>query len=136
MNQLARYSFLMGFSLALAACASGPSMQSPQTKTLYDYEGALRWNEFEQAWQFLDPVFRQTHPFNDLERERFKQVEISGYEVKSRDQTEGAVVQRVEIRLVDKHNQTERMVIDNQQWRWDAASKRFWLMSGLPNISR
>lgn len=136
MNRLIHYLFLAVSALLLTACASGSAMPFQQTKALEDYQGAIRWGEFEQAWQFLDPASRQAHPIDDLERERFKQVEVTGYEVKTREQTEGLVVQRVEIRLVDKHTQTERIINDNQQWRWDPASKRFWLMSGLPDISR
>ena len=49
---------------------------------------------------------------------------------------DGSVEQTVEIRLVNRNTQIERSVIDHQRWRYDPATKRLWLTSGLPDFSQ
>lgn len=136
MKRVARGFALLGALVLLAACASKVATQGARDKALYDYAGAVRWSEFERAWEFVDPAFRDGHPLSDLELERFKQIQVTGYEVKTRNETpDGVLEQRVEIRLVGKHTQIERAISDYQRWRWDPDSKRFWLTTGLPDIS-
>ena len=42
--------------------------------------------------------------------------------------------QRVELRIIDRDTQTERIKTDRQNWRYDALAKRWWLTSGLPKL--
>ena len=71
----------------------------------------------------------------DAERERYRQFQVSGYEVKSaREPAEGEYEQVVEIRVVNRHTQVEKIITDRQRWRWDPESKRWWLASGLPDL--
>jgi hypothetical protein len=46
------------------------------------------------------------------------------------------VRQTVRINLVNVNTQSERTVTDNQTWRYDPATKHWWLTSGLPDITR
>ena len=109
---------------------------NPRDNALTNYGVAIRWSEFIEALEFVDPVLRQQQPLSDLERERFKQIQVTGYEVKSkRSAPDGTIEQTVEIRLISKNTQIERIVTDQQSWRWDAASKQFWLTSGLPDFT-
>ena len=121
--------------LALAGC---PDTRRPNADTLLtDYGVAVRWSEFDKAQTYLDPAQRDAQPLTDLERERFKQIQVTGYEVKDRDvAADGSVEQTVEIRLVNRNTQIERSVIDHQRWRYDPATKRLWLTSGLPDFSQ
>lgn len=122
--------------LFVAACSGLPSKLNPRDDALTEYGVALRWNEFDQALAFIDPAVRLRQPMSDLERERLKQIQITGYEVKSSLSTaDGSIEQTAEIRLISKNTQIERIVSDHQVWRWDAESKRFWLTSGLPDFS-
>ena len=108
--------------LVLAGCPNGTRPPKPDS-LLTDYGVAIRWNEFDDAL--------------DFERERFKQIQVTGYEVKDRDvAADGSVEQTVEIRLVNRNTQIERSVIDHQRWRYDPATKRLWLTSGLPDFSQ
>ncbi|HMB57136.1 MAG TPA: hypothetical protein VKM35_07985 [Arenimonas sp.] len=133
MNALARF-VAPALLLLLVACGSGNVKNSPD-KVFFDYNGAIRWSEFDQAWAFVDPAVRIEKPLTDLERERFKQIQVTGYEVKSRDDSQpGIIDQVVEIRLIGKNTQAERTILDHQTWRWDEAGKHWWLMSGLPNF--
>lgn len=121
-------------ALLLAACATGPDSRALD-RTLYAYAGAVRWGEFDTALGFVDPEYRSAHPLTALERERFKQVGISGYAVKEMQLgVEGELRQIVEIRVINRHTQSERVVMDRQTWRWDAAAERWWLTTGLPNL--
>lgn len=122
---------------ALVACAGTPSRLNPRDAALEEYGVAIRWSEFDEAQAFLDPAMRLEHPLTDLERERLKLIQVTGYEVKGRHATdEGNLEQTVEIRLVSRNTQLERVITDHQSWRWDAEGKRYWLTSGLPDFTR
>ena len=121
----------------LVACAGVPSKMNPRDAALSEYGVAIRWSEFDQALAFLDPAVRLEHPLTDLERERLKLIQVTGYEVKARHSTdENNLEQTVEIRLVSRNTQLERTITDHQSWHWDAAAKRYWLTSGLPDFSQ
>ena len=120
----------------LVACTAAPSKLNPRDAALTEYGFALRWSEFDQAMAFLDPQVRLQHPLSDLEKERLKQIQVTGYEVKDRHaSSDGGLEQTVEIRLINRNTQLERSITDHQAWRWDAEGKRYWLTSGLPDFS-
>jgi len=122
--------------LMLSACGSMGSQRNPRDQVLYSYVSAVRWSDFDTALNFVDPAVRLANPISDLERERYKQFQVAGYDVKSfSEPAEGLYEQVVEIRLVNRNTQTERVVTDRQRWRWDPEAKRWWLMSGLPDLS-
>lgn len=126
---------LICLTLLLSACPEGVSRTKPDN-ILNDYGAAIRWNEFDKAIAFVDPQLREKSPLSDLERERFKQIQVTGYEVKSsQTDAEGNINQDVEIRLINRNTQLERSIIDHQTWRRDVAGKRYWLTSGLPDFS-
>ena len=135
MNRLARL-LCLTLLVVLAACANLPNAMNPRDDALTNYGVAIRWSEFSDALEFVDPAVREQQALSDLERERFKQIQVTGYEVKRRSAgPDGTVEQTVEIRLISKNTQVERIVTDHQRWRWDAASKQFWLVSGLPDFT-
>lgn len=122
--------------LLLAACGT-TSTRNPMQMALGEYAAAIRWNEFSRAEEFLDPLYRESHALSDLERERLKLIQVTGYEVKrSALEGEGVLEQEVEIRVVGRLTQEERRVLDHQRWRYDEAGKRWWLMTGLPDFGK
>lgn len=122
--------------LGLAACDATLGGTRSRGDELTEYGAAIRWNEFDRALLFVDPAQASATTLTDLERERFKQLQVTGYEVKStRDTADGGREQDVEIRVVNRNTQSERSIIDHQRWRWDAAAKRYLLTSGLPDFS-
>lgn len=126
---------LLSVVLVLAGCPDGTRQAKPDA-ILSDYGAAIRWNEFDKAIAFIDPELREKAPLSDLERERFKQIQVTGYEVKARDtDADGNLVQTVEIRLINRNTQIERSFLDHQTWRRDIIGKRYWLTSGLPDFS-
>lgn len=131
---------LIATSIALlGGCATDPmrSRQTVLTDTLRSYAATIRWGDMEQAQAFLDPKVRLEHPPTALDLARFKQVQVTAYN----DQppvpvSETEITQMVEIGLVNINSQSARSVIDRQTWRYDEADKHWWLVSGLPDISR
>ena len=124
-------------ALMLVACASGNAGRE-LTQTLDAYAKYIRWNEMDQALGFLDPETRAQNRDEAFELQRFEQIRITGYDVKARDLSpdEVSLTQVVELRLYNRHTLRERTVIDRQRWRYDDASERWLLVSGLPNLSR
>lgn len=122
--------------LWLSACATSGGTRGPLGQALYEYAGAIRWSEFEVAWTYVDPEVRLEQPLTSLELERFKQVQVADYQVKRvLSQDKERYEQLVEVRLINKHTQTERIVSDRQLWRFDPTLKQWWLVSGLPKIT-
>lgn len=135
MNRLLRLSFALAL-LALVACSGLPSRMNARDDALSDYGAAIRWSEFGQAESFLDPVTSQQPPLRDMDRERFKLIQVTGYEVKSKQvAADSGITQTVEIRVVTRNTQLEHIITDHQTWRWDPVAKRYWLASGLPDFS-
>lgn len=122
--------------LVLVACGGMPTSGAARDNMLTDYGAAIRWNEFDKAQEYIDPAVRQQQPMSGLETERLKQIQVTGYEVKTREvAADGSIEQTVEIRVVNRNTQIERIVTDRQTWRRDATGKRYWLVSGLPDFS-
>ena len=121
----------------LAGCAGERKSQNLLQVALYDYAGAIRFSDFNGAATFLDPQVLAQDPLTELELQRLQQVQITGYRVLGSEQpAPDEARQVVEIRLINKHTQVERNLIDRQRWRFDAEQKRWWLVSGLPDITQ
>ena len=136
MNKSLRVLVSLVLLALLAACAGEAKKTDPFDKILAGYSAAIRWSEWDEAIEFVDPVERARQPLTDLERERFKLIQVTSYEVKRKRMTpEGTFEQVVEIRLISKNTQRERMITDHQVWTWDDVAKRFWLSSGLPDFT-
>jgi hypothetical protein len=132
--RFAQIGLVLALALLLAACASS-GQRSPRDQILYDYVSAVRWSDFDAAALFLDPEVVAREPMTDLDRERYRLFQVSGYEVKSASEpADGEYTQVVEIRVVNRHTQIEKVITDRQRWRWDQEAKRWWLASGLPDL--
>ena len=104
--------------------------------TLRSYASVMRWGDVAQALPFIDPAVLEANPVDAVTLERFKQVQVAGYRERSLEMTgELEARQIVQIDLVNRHTQEERTVVDQQRWRYDAVEKKWWLMSGLPDIT-
>ena len=111
------------------------SMEKKLQASLKTYELAVRWNDFDAASESLDPLTLQGELFSEQDEAYYKVFQITGYMPKSSSMTEDMVyTQRVELRIVDRDTQVERIKTDRQSWRYDAAAKRWWLTSGLPKL--
>jgi len=124
-------------ALLCAGCATDQRNQALIT-TLNAYANTLRWADFQSAQQFVDPKVREANPLSSLDMARFQQVRVTGYDEGAGPVPDGQnqVRQVVQISLVNLNTQSERTVIDRQSWRYDPEKKRWWLTSGLPDITR
>jgi hypothetical protein len=123
-------------TLLCAGCATDQRNQA-LTSTLNAYASTLRWGDFQSALQFVDPALREAHPPSALDMARYQQVRVTGYDDGQGPLPggENEVRQLVQIGLANVNTQTERTVIDRQTWRYDPQTKRWWLTSGLPDIT-
>jgi len=127
---------LLAAVLLLAGCATQTHTRDLLTVTLYDYSGAIRWNRVDVATGWLDPEVKSI-AVKPLDLQRFEQVQITGYDVKGSEWlAEHRYAQVVEVRLVNKHTQAERSIVDRQVWRFDPENRRWLLTTGLPDISQ
>ncbi len=124
-------------ALALVAGCAAHQRRDDLTATLTAYATTLRWGDFQHALEYVDPAWREAHPLTPLQEARYRQVRVAGY-----DEGEGPVPvseeevrQTVKIGLINRHTQHERFVIDHQVWKWDPQAKRWWLETGLPDIT-
>jgi len=123
--------------LALGGCATD-QRKDQLTTTLDAYASTVRWGDFNQAQQFIDPKVREAHPVSSLDMARYQQYKVSGYDEDNGPIPNGQfeVHQTVKINLVNVNTQAERTVVDHQTWRFDETSKHWYLESGLPDISQ
>ncbi len=124
-------------ALLLAGCAT-KTRSDALTTTLNAYGSTVRWGDFQSAAQFIDPAVRAAHPLSPLELGRYQQVRVSEYDDGAGPVPSGDfdVQQTALIRLVNIHTQAERSIVDRQTWHYDEKAKRWWLTSGLPNITQ
>lgn len=121
----------------LAGCASaGKSDEKLLEETLEAYASVIRWGNFEQALTYVDPDTLKEHAPSALDLQRYHQFQVTLYnDQPARRVAPGQVRQTVEIGLVNVNTQAARSVIDNQLWRFDDKARRWWLVSGLPDLT-
>jgi hypothetical protein len=127
---------LMALMVVAPASAAGKRKKGSQLEAMQlAYATAIRWGEFEEAWQLVDPAYREAHPMTELAFERYQQVQISGYTDKNSSVSEeGNVLRNVELRVINKHTMAERSLRYREEWHWDPEAKRWWLVVGLPDL--
>lgn len=124
-------------ALLLSACAGVGSEKNKLEETLYLYAGAVRWGEVEQIIAFHDPKGLEESPPSDLELERWRQLRVTGYRSRAREpQPDGSIVHYAEIEFMNRHTLITSSLLDREVWRYDEDAKRWWLVSGLPDLDR
>ena len=122
-------------AMSLQAAGPGRAQRAKLAQTQAAYVAAVRWSDFEAAENFIDPQQRQAHPLGDLQRERYRQVQVSRYRERSSGVGEGGTVERrIELGVVNRNTQAERTVLVTERWRWDPQAKRWWQAAGLPDL--
>ncbi len=133
---IGRLLLVAGLLLMLVPAVAQSRLQRGKLPPLQDaYAAAIRWGDFDTAWQFVDPAYKAEHPMTELEFERYQQVQISGYRDLSASSGPGGTVERaIELRVINKHTMAERTMRYRERWRWDPGAKRWWLVVGLPDL--
>ena len=119
----------------LAGCPKSASKGSALDEIQYAYSAAIRWGDFEGAYNLVDPKVREEHPLTDVDFSRYKQVQISGYrDLGGSPLASGEVVREIEIGVINRNTLAERTVRYRERWRYDEGAKTWWLTSGLPDL--
>ena len=136
MRVIARMLWVVGLLAVMASAGAQGRMQRGKLQQVQDaYAASIRWGDFENAWQAVDPAYREEHPMTELEFERYQQVQISGYrDLSTRSGPDSTVERVVELRVINKHTMAERTERYIERWRWDPEAKRWWLVVGLPDL--
>ena len=121
-------------AVLLAGCASGQPKMSELDKVQYAWSAAIRWGDFEGAWNLLDPAYRDKHPLTDIELSRFKQIQVSGYHELGSQILEDRARREIEIGVINRNTMAERSLRYTEEWRYDPATKNWWVTSGLPDF--
>jgi hypothetical protein len=124
-------------AFALAACTT-PKKQKDLDSTLLAYEKIVRWAEWDSAYSFLDPDYLEEQPVTRLDMDRLRLFKVSDYTIRSATPINdgNGLLQTVEIRMFNKQQATERVILDQQEWQFDEESERWLLQSGLPDVTR
>ncbi len=116
----------------LTACAS---VTHPHVDMVAEFGNAVRWSDWDAAWNFIDPSARTSLTLPGEEQDRLEHIKVTGYSVRSSEpQPDGTLLQQVEIHYVDQDTQSERMVRSRQIWRTDDKGDHWWLTTGLPSF--
>ena len=125
---------LLAAVLWLAGCATPLERGNALQQAQYAWSAAIRWGDFEGALNMIDPQARAAHPVSDLELARYKQVQISAYHDLGAQEGDGTAMREVAIGVVNRNTLVEREVRYTETWRYDPASKTWWVTSGLPDL--
>ena len=122
--------------LALSACATGNKQMTALERAQYDWSAAIRWEDFEGAWNLVAPDYREANPMSQVEFERYKQLEVSTYhDLGSQVSADGLSVRReIQIGVINRHTMTERSIRYTEAWRFDPEQQAWWVTSGLPDF--
>lgn len=122
----------------LQACGGRMGKKQNLDHTLYQYAKVMRWADYDQAANFINPKAEENVKPTELELNRFKQFGVSSYVPRPilPGPDENSVVQTVELKLYNIHTKREKVVVDRQLWRYDDEQKRWFLESGLPKITQ
>jgi hypothetical protein len=127
--------FALAAAALLAGCATaGPDRGDPLRTAQYAWSAAIRWCDIEGARTMVDPAYREAHPMTPLELERYDQVQVSAYHELGATVGEGTATRPIEIGVVNRNTQVQREARYVEQWRYDPATKRWWITSGLPDL--
>lgn len=120
--------------LALAACATTQDRGSALLEAQYTWSAAIRWGDFEGAWNMVDPDYRKAHPMTALEFERYRQVQISAYHERGAQAGDDSATREIELGVVNRNTQQARQAHYVERWRYDPEHKAWWITSGLPDL--
>lgn len=132
-----RMIFACATLLLLAGCATMQKPKDVRDQTLEAYGAALRWGDITGAWNFVDPAYRAAHPLTPQRKALYRTVRVAEYDTAGLHESgKDTVEQTAHISLIVTSSQRVYSVLDHQTWHWDDQAKKWWLESGLPDISQ
>lgn len=122
----------------IAACGGRMSKKQALDHTLFQYAKVMRWADYNTAMTFFSPEMDEANKPSSTDIERLKQFGVSSYVAAPilPGETENQINQDVQMKLYNVHTKREKVIVDRQVWEYDVESKRWLLISGLPNLTR
>lgn len=127
---------LLACVLLATSCASGGGKGEALQRAQYSWSAAIRWGDFEGAWNLVDPDYREQHPMTDLEFERYRHIQVAHYRDGAAQTSGDNVVRDIDIGVINRHTMAERGMRYRETWRWDEEARTWWITGGLPDFWR
>jgi len=131
--------FILGLAALLTACPK-TKQDKDLSDTLLQYDTVVRWAQWDAAVDFIAPDYLEEHPVTRLDLDRLRLFRVTQYSVRSAiptDNEEGkGLIQVVEIKMFNKNQARERIIIDEQIWKLNEETGRWQLHSGLPDPTK
>lgn len=123
--------------LVLAGCPA-TGIEKDRSEAFKQYETIIRWSEWDAAADFISPEYQTEHPITRLEMDRLRLFRVTAYTLRSTGVYDEGMTARqtVEIKMFNKHQSVERVIIDEQEWRYNEDAERWMLHSGLPDPTK
>jgi hypothetical protein len=135
MRKLKHWWLAVAVALLAVGCATAGGKADKLHEAQYAWSAAIRWGDFEGAWNLVDAGYREAHPMTPVEFERYKHVGISRYhDLGAQTLADGDVVREVDLGVINKHTMTERGMRYTERWHYDPEAKTWWQMTGLPDL--
>ena len=130
---------ILGLAVLLTGCPKTKEEQD-LSDTLLQYDTVIRWAQWDAAVDFIAPDYLEEHPVSRLDLDRLRLFRVTQYSVRSAiptDNEEGkGLIQVVEIKMFNKNQARERVIIDEQTWKYNEETGRWQLHSGLPDPTK
>lgn len=134
MKLILRTLVLLALTALLTACPKTKE-ESDLSDTLLQYDTVVRWAQWDAAVDFISPEYLEENPVTRLDLDRLRLFRVTQYSVRSAipfDEGKG-LIQVVEIKMFNKNQARERVIIDEQEWKYNEETERWQLHSGLPD---
>jgi hypothetical protein len=134
MKLILRTLVILALTALLTACPKTKE-ESDLSDTLLQYDTVIRWAQWDAAVDFIAADYLEENPVTRLDLDRLRLFRVTQYTVRSAvpfDDGNG-LIQVVEIKMFNKNQARERVIIDEQEWKYDEEIERWQLHSGLPD---
>ena len=128
-----RHGFIMLLMLGLYACAGISDTAYKLDSTMFAYERAMRWGDYDVAYS---AHVNEKGPLSSEERKRLNRFRVTGYtaaQAKFVGDTKHAI-QLVELRYYNEENVRERILNVTVAWEYDDAGNRWQITSPFPSF--
>ena len=120
--------YLLSMLLLLAGCTTTMDVNQRFDDATFRYERALRWGNTQQAIQFQ----KTPQQLTDRQRQQFKNVKITAYNVVDVTRSGNRIRQAVEIQYYTDDDVVVRTIMDQQLWEYDEKAGQWYLLTPLP----
>jgi hypothetical protein len=134
MSGTIRKLLLLLLVVAVGGCQTLEERQKQKTldRTLYQYQGTVRWGYLEQLYGFLQPELAK----NAITPDNLRNIRVTGYDLLHPPTRMGehGLTQTVVIRYVFVDRQVEKQIVDRQLWEYDPETQKWSRANPIPEF--